>query len=147
MEMNEPKKPRRTQFQPGQSGNPGGKPKGARHRITRAVEELLEGEHEALTRKAIDKALEGDGVALRLCLERIAPVRKDAPITFDLPPIATAADTRTASASVLAAVATGEITPGEAGAVMSLLTAHKAIVETCDLEARLTALEERNEKK
>ena len=134
-------------FAPGQSGNPDGKPKGARHKVTRAVEELLEGEHVALTRKAIDKALEGDGVALRLCLERIAPVRKDAPITFDLPPIATVADTQTASASVLSAVAMGDITPGEAGAVMSLLTAHKAIVETCDLEARLTALEERNEKK
>jgi len=31
----------------------GGKPKGARHRVTRAVEELLEGQHEALTQKAI----------------------------------------------------------------------------------------------
>jgi len=134
-------------WKPGQSGNPNGRPRNARNLVTRAVEELLEGEHEKLTRKAIDKALEGDGVALRLCLERIAPVRKDAPITFELPPIATAADTQTASASVLAAVASGEITPGEAGAVMSLLTAHKAIVETCDLEARLTALEDRSEKK
>jgi hypothetical protein len=134
-------------WQPGQSGNPNGRPRNARNMVTRAVEALLEGEHEALTRKAIEKAKEGDNIALRLCLERIAPVRKDAPITFELPAIETASDTMAASASVLAAVAAGDVTPGEAGVVMALLTAHKAIVETCDLEARLTALEERNEKK
>jgi hypothetical protein len=115
--------------------------------VTRAVEALLEGEHEALTRKAIEKAMEGDNIALRLCLERIAPPRKDAPISFDLPVISTAGDTLNASAAVLSAVAMGEITPGEAGAVMSLLTAHKQIVETCDIEARLAALEEKDGKK
>lgn len=130
-------------FQPGKSGNPAGKPAGARHKVTRAVEALLEGQHEALTQKAIDKALEGDGVALRLCLDRIAPPRKDAPVSFELPPITTAADTVTASSSLLAAVAEGEVTPDEAGRVMALLTAHKALVETGDLEARIAALEER----
>lgn len=128
-------------FAPGHSGNPSGRPIGSRHKITRAVEVLLEGEHEALTRKAIDKALEGDGVALRLCLDRIAPPRKDAPVSFELPPIKTAADTVTASSSLLGAVADGEVTPDEAGRVMALLTAHKALVEAGDLEARITALE------
>jgi len=134
---------RRGGWEPGQSGNPSGRPKNARNVVTRAVEALLEGEHEALTRKAIEKAKEGDNIALRLCLERIAPVRKDAPITFELPPINTAGDTLAASASVLSAVASGEITPAEAGAVMALLTAHRGIVETCDIEARLSALEEK----
>jgi len=32
----------------------------------------LEGEAEALTRKAVELALEGDVTALRLCLDRIA---------------------------------------------------------------------------
>ncbi|MBM0169667.1 hypothetical protein JNO53_06190 [Altererythrobacter sp. C41] len=102
---------------------------------------MLEGEHEALTRAAIGKALEGDTTALRLCLDRLAPPRKDSPVSFDLPPIKTAEDAVTASSAVLAAVAAGEVTPDEAGRVMSLLTAHKALVETCDLEARITALE------
>src|SRR3954467_4305911 len=66
-------------------GNPG-KPHGARHRVTRAVEALMEGEHEKLTRIAIDKALDGDTAALRLCLDRIARPRRDAPISIDLPP-------------------------------------------------------------
>ena len=35
----------------------GGKPKGARHRITLAVEALLEGQAEALTQAAIERAL------------------------------------------------------------------------------------------
>jgi hypothetical protein len=86
-------------------------------------------------------ALGGDTVALRLCLDRLAPARKDVPISFALPPIVTAADTVTASASLLAAVAGGEVTPDEAGRVMALLTSHKALVETGDLERRIEALE------
>lgn len=119
----------------------GGRTPGSRNKVTRAVEALLEGEHEALTRKAIEKALEGDGVALRLCLDRIAPARKDAPVSFRLPPITSAADTVQASSSLLAAVAEGEVTPDEAGRVMALLSAHKALVEAGDFEARLAALE------
>ena len=128
-------------FRRGQSGNPSGRPAGARHKVTRAVEALLEGEAEALTRKAVEMALGGDGPALRLCLDRIAPARKDMPVSFALPPIESAADTVTASASLLAAVAGGEVTPDEAGRVMALLTAHKSLVETGNLESRITALE------
>jgi hypothetical protein len=119
----------------------GGKPKGARHRTTLAIEALLDGQHEALTQAAISKALEGDTAALRLCLDRIAPPRKDAPIAFELPPIKTAGDTVQASSSVLEAVAAGEVTPDEAGRVIALLTAHKALVEAGDLERRIEALE------
>lgn len=122
-----------------------GRPKGARHRVTLAIEALLEGEHEKLTRKAIELAVAGDVPALRLCLERLAPPRKDAPVKFDLPAVVTAADAVSASAALLEAVATGEITPDEAGRIATLLTAHKALIETCDLEARLEALEKRAE--
>lgn len=130
----------RTRGRPFQPGNPG-RPKGARHRTTLAIEALLDGEHEALTRKAIEKALEGDTTALRLCLERLAPVRKDSPIAFDLPQVQSPSDTVTASGAVLAAVAAGEITPDEAGRVMALLTAHRAIIETSELADRVAALE------
>ncbi len=119
----------------------GGRTKGSRHKTTIAIEAMLEGDHERLTRKAIDMALEGDGPALRLCLDRLSPPRKDAPISFSLPPVATAADTVAASTAVLAAVSEGEITPDEGGRVMALLTAHRAIIEIGDLERRLAALE------
>jgi hypothetical protein len=131
-------KPRGKAFAP---GNPG-KPHGARHRVTRAVELMLDGEHEKLTRIAIDKALEGDTAALRLCLDRIAPARRDVPISIELPPVRSAAEAAEASAAVLASVAGGEITPDEGGRIMALLASHKSMVTAGDLERRITALEQ-----
>ena len=59
-------------------GNPG-RPRGARHKTSQAIEALLEGEAEGLTRKAVDMALQGNTTALRLCLERVCPPRKNRP--------------------------------------------------------------------
>ena len=108
-------------FVKGQSGNPKGRPKGARNRATVAAELLLDGEAEALTRKAIDLALAGDTVALRLCMERLVPPRKDRAIRLDLPPIQTDDDLKGAVGAVLSAVADGVITPSEAGEVVALI--------------------------
>ena len=55
---------------------PAGRPKGSRNKATLAVEILLDGEAEAITRKAIELAKQGDLVAIRLCLDRIAPREK-----------------------------------------------------------------------
>jgi Family of unknown function (DUF5681) len=90
-------------FQRGQSGNPNGKPKGVRNRATLAAEALLDGEAEALTRKAIEMAMAGDVTALKLCLERLVPPRKERPLSFALPPFASAEDTAKAIDGVLAA--------------------------------------------
>lgn len=130
-----------TRFKPGQSGNPAGRPKGALNATTRAVQALLDGDAEEIARKAIELAKAGDGPVLRAVLDRIAPARKDNAISLDLPPVETAADAKAASSAVLAAVAAGDITPGEGQSVMALLTAHRAIVETQELEARIAALE------
>ncbi|MBO9510593.1 hypothetical protein J7347_03585 [Erythrobacter sp. A6_0] len=102
---------------------------------------MLEGEHEKLTRTAIDKALEGDTTALRLCLDRIAPARKDSPVSFALPKVESAQDAVSASSALLAAVASGEVTPDEAGRVMALLSAHKVLATVSDLELRIMELE------
>ncbi|MGC2077599.1 MAG: DUF5681 domain-containing protein [Xanthobacteraceae bacterium] len=69
----------------GASGNKAGKPPGARHKVTLAAETLLDSEAETLSRKAIELALTGDVSALRLCLDRILPPRKDRPVRFNLP--------------------------------------------------------------
>ena len=130
-----------TKFAPGQSGNPTGKAKGTRNKTTLAIEALLAGEAEELTRKAIEMAKEGDGPALRMCLDRLAPPRKDSPVCFDLPPIKSVADTVEASSALLSAVAGGDVTPDEAARIMSLLTSHKVLVETGEFERRLEALE------
>ena len=92
------------QFKPGQSGNPSGKPKGARNKVTLAIEALLDGEAEELTRKAIELAKTGDIPALRICLDRILPPRRDRPVAFELPKIESAKDAANAISAVLAAV-------------------------------------------
>ncbi|UHC20488.1 DUF5681 domain-containing protein (plasmid) [Methylobacterium currus] len=130
-------------FQKGQSGNPAGRTKGTRNRTTIALEALLEGEAEAITRKAVELAKNGDTVALRLCLERLIPVRKDRPIRFALPPIETAADLTKATSALLVAVATGDITPSEAAEFGRLVDAHVKAVEAADFAERLAALEAR----
>ena len=66
------------------SGN-SGRPKGARNRKTLTIESLLEGQAEALTQTAISKALDGDSMALRLCMERMATAPKDNPVSMALP--------------------------------------------------------------
>jgi hypothetical protein len=106
-----------------------------------ALEALLEGEAEALTRKAVELALSGDTTALRLCLERIAPPRKDRPVTFALPPLGTARDAVTASAALLQAVADGDLTPLEAGELSKLIVNYVEALKTSEMEERLAALE------
>jgi len=122
------------------AGNPG-KPRGTRHKATRAALALLDGEAEALTRQAVTMALDGDGAALRLCLERIAPPRRDAPVQFGLPRMETAADAAKAAGAVLEAVALGELTPTEGAHIMALVETYRRTLETTELEARVAALE------
>jgi hypothetical protein len=95
-----------------------------------------------LSRKAVELALDGDTTALRLCLERIAPPRKDAPVTFDLPSMQTAADAAKAAGAVLNAVAEGDLTPTEGAHIMALVETYRRTLETSSLEARVLALED-----
>ena len=130
-----------TRFKPGKSGNPAGKPKGTRNATTLALEALLDGQATALTQKAIDLALTGDMAALRLCLDRILPPRKDRPVTFTLPPINSAQDAAATVSAVLAAVAAGEITPADAVEISRLIESYVKAFETAELAERLERLE------
>lgn len=130
-------------FRKGRSGNPAGKPLGARHRATLAAEMLLDGEAQALTRKAIERALGGDMIALRICLERIVPIRKERPLRLALPALRSARDAARAIGAIIAAVAEGEVTPGEAADLSALVTGFAKTLETSELEARIAALESR----
>jgi hypothetical protein len=69
-----------------------GKPKGTRNRTTVIAQEILDGEAEALVRKVVELALEADLTCLRICLERLVPPKKDAPIEISLPEVRTVAD-------------------------------------------------------
>ena len=122
------------------AGNPG-RPKGARNKVTIAIESLLQGQAEALTQTAVIKALEGDSVALRLCMGRIAPAPKDQPISFSIPKMNNALDASEAAGSVLTAVSEGELTPIEATRVMGLIDSFRRTLELTEIEERLRALE------
>lgn len=129
-------------FEEGRSGNPAGRPKGSRNRATQALEKILDGDAEAILNKAVEMAKDGDPVALRLCLDRLIPVRKDRPITFTLPEIETTADLTKATRALMQGVADGEITPSEAAELSKLVDAHLKAIETADIAARLARLEE-----
>ena len=128
------------QFSAGNSG----RPRGSRNKATIAIEDLIEGQAEALTQTVIKKALEGDSVALRLCMERIAPPPKDAAVTFSMPTMSNALDAAKAAGNVLTAVSKGDLTPLEATRVMGLVDSYRRTLELTSIEERLKALENSN---
>jgi hypothetical protein len=128
-------------FKKGQSGNPAGKPPGTRHRVTQLVEALIENKAEALTQRALDNALAGDGVLLKALLDRLAPPRRERPVQVDLPPLAGPADTPRIAAALLERAASGELTPAEAQGLAALLEAFRKQTELASFEERLAALE------
>ncbi|SFJ72425.1 hypothetical protein SAMN04487925_110227 [Bradyrhizobium sp. cf659] len=101
----------------------------------------MDGQATALTQKAIDLALGGDMTALRLCLDRILPPRKDRPVTFTLPEIKSAQDAAAVVSAVLAAVASGELTPSDAAEIGKLIDSYVKAFETAELSERLERLE------
>lgn len=101
----------------------------------------MDGQAQALTQKAIDLALTGDLTALRICLDRILPPRKDRPLTFHFPAITNAAEAARTMSAILAAVASGEITPTEASEIGKLVDSYVRAVEATELAERIERLE------
>jgi Family of unknown function (DUF5681) len=139
---NSAKKQRGVPFKRGQSGNPAGKPKGARNKTTMAMQALLDGDGEALTRKAIELAKNGDLQALRLCMDRLLPPRRDVVLSFTLPKMEAPVDAVAAIGAIVDAVASGELTPTEAEALSRLVENFVKAIEVSDLAKRIAALEE-----
>ena len=123
-----------SRFQKGRSGNPNGRPKGSRNRTTLACEALLEEEAGALTRKAIEMAKDGDTVALRLCLDRIYPPRKDRPVKFAIPPINSPRDAADIMVAVAKAVAAGDVTPNEASEFAKVIDTYVKAFHVAELD-------------
>ena len=133
-----------TQFRPGQSGNPAGRPKGARNKITVAIEALIDAASTDIATKAIELAKAGDATMIRALLDRAAPPRRDRHIPFELPPMERAADAVKAAAAIAQAVADGELTPSEASELSDFVANYAKALEISDLEARLQRLEAAN---
>jgi hypothetical protein len=130
-------------FQKGHSGNPQGRPPGARNAATVIAEQLLDGEAATITRKVIELAKQGDLVALRLCLERIVPPRRERPVDVTLPAMNSADDASKVMGAITAAVANGELTPSEAAELSRVIEGYVKAYEATEIERRLRLLEER----
>jgi hypothetical protein len=128
-------------FQKGESGNPAGRPHGARNRTTVLLENLFAEDAEAIARKAIELAKAGETAALRMCLDRLVRARKDEPVVFDLPLLDTAADSVAAAARIVAAVADGDLTPSEAVDLAKVIDVYVGALATKGFEERLNKLE------
>ena len=131
-------------FAPNTSGNPKGRPKGARNRVTVTLERIMEGDALEIVAAVLVAAKAGDLTAARLILDRVAPVPRDRRLTpFDLPATDTAAGIAQAQAAVVAAVAGGDLRPSEGEALAGLIDLRRRAVELADFDARLIALEKR----
>ena len=129
----------------GQSGNPSGRPVGSRNKASIAVENLFLDEQERLSRKCIKLAMRGNMQALKLCIERICPVRRDSPINVNLPRVKTVEDSVKLTTSLIDKVTSGELTPSQGELLSRLIEKHVKVMQLTDLEARLQLLEERVE--
>lgn len=129
-------------FQPGQSGNPQGRKPGARTRATIFGEAIMQKDADAIVQAVVDAAKAGDPTAMRLCVERLIPVRRGRPVTFAMPKLKTASDVGDAISAIAAAMSTGELTPDEAGSVAAVVELRRKAIETTELEKRIIALEE-----
>ena len=69
-------------FQPGQSGNPAGRPVGSRNKKTLEMEELLAEKAQAAVKNVLDRADRGEPAAMRLCMERVLPTGANRPVAI-----------------------------------------------------------------
>lgn len=123
-------------WKPGQSGNPGGRPK----RIG-VVRELLELRRKDLVKKAIDLALAGDVGALRLCIERLAPPLKSTSEAVVIDGLAEAKTLTEKCEAIVRAVGTGALSPTVAAELLSAVGSLAKSMETDELARRVAALE------
>lgn len=134
-------------FVKGESGNPSGRPPAHRNKATLLAEAMLDDDAGAVTRSTIETAKSGNALAQKVCMERLVPPRRERFVAFAMPPIRTPADLAPAMGAVMAALAEGEITPGEAERITNTALGWMRAIENTDLAMQLQELRERHEQK
>ena len=130
-------------FLAGQSGNPGGRPAGAKNRLPlkAVVRDQLAAASGAIIAKVIEDALAGNAQAQRLCFERILPAPRERTVKFKLGAVANLKDISAESQRIMQLAAAGKLKPDEAEKLLRSLSAHRQNIESSDLETRLDELE------
>ena len=129
------------QFPKGKSGNPRGKPKGARHRSSLIAEQLFASEIQDICKTVIEEAKAGDMQAARIILDRLLSPRKDNPIQIDLPKMESSSDLLKVVGCITDAVGSGQISPSEGEALARIVDIHTRALEFAEFEKRLAVLE------
>lgn len=129
-------------FKKGKSGNPHGKPRGARHKASLLAEKLFENDLEIVCSQVIQQAKEGNLMAAKIILDRLLPPRKDRLINIKLPFINDSSDALKAVRMICFAVGNGEITPLEGEALSKIIEIQNKSIELYDFEKRLQAVED-----
>jgi len=118
-----------------------GRPRGSRNKSTLALKALLAEYGEPLVRKCVAMALRENSGAMRACMDRLMPVRREPPVQFKLPDVRTAPGLDDALHALLQAAAHGRLTPTETKLIAEVLEGKRRAIETVELEARIQALE------
>jgi hypothetical protein len=121
-------------------GNPG-KPKGARNKATLMAQEMLQSEADGLVQRAVQLAMAGNAGIMKLCMDRLVPLRRERTVEFEVGLLETAKDAVLAAGRVTQLVAGGELTPSEGQALSSIIENQRRAIETAELERRLLILE------
>ena len=109
-----------------------GRPAGSRNKATIVLQEMLDDSGVAIIAKAKVMALQGDHVALRLCVDRLLPPRKESLVRFKLPAVGTAEDLGRALEAVLQGIASGKLTPAEGECLSAVLERRRKSIETLE---------------
>ena len=130
-------------FQPGESGNPNGRPKGTGHR-QQLFNDFVMPHKNNLIDTAIKLALNGNETMLRVFLDRLLPAKPtDDAITVEIPAIG-ANKTHALSMwgeAILQAVSQGDMTPDQGKTIMAIIDAQRKNIEASDLTLRLSEIE------
>ena len=121
-------------FQPGQSGNPAGRPPGSLNKKTLAAEALIAERAEAIVTNLMDRATDGQGTAMRLVSEWLVPTGRNRRFAIELPLVKTPEDAELAMSVVLDELAAGKLTIGE---VSALITAIDRMLRLADRIAKM----------
>jgi hypothetical protein len=96
--------------------------------MTLLAQEMLQSQAPEIVNKCLELALQGDTAALRLCLERVAPVRSKRPVNLGSLPMSTVAELSQASDIVLRKVVSGQLTILEARGMAQLIADRRKVL-------------------